>query len=134
MDYFSGGSGYVLSHAAVKKIVEDGLGSELVCHLPYPVGQEVTENPNEDLQMGKCAAILNIHFESSEVRGRSTFLPFPIDEHLVPDLNNKWWENHTLECKDVNGCVSSDLVSMHYVTPRMMYVYEYFVYGFKRSK
>ena len=130
--YLSGGPGYVLSHAAVRDIVEVGLGGDLPCHLPYPVGQEV-DVPAEDLQMGKCASLLNIAVQSSEVEGQSTFLPYKIERHLVPGLTLKWMKERTKECRDRDSCVSPVLVSMHYVRPEMMYVYQYFVYAFRRE-
>eukprot|EP00092_Neocalanus_flemingeri_P085955 GFUD01108234.1.p1 GENE.GFUD01108234.1~~GFUD01108234.1.p1 ORF type:complete len:323 (+),score=98.26 GFUD01108234.1:167-1135(+) len=131
--YLSGGPGYVLSHAAVREIVEVGLGGDLPCHLPHPVGQEVQVYPNEDLQMGKCASLLHIPVQSSEVQGQSTFLPFLLPRHLVPGLTVKWWLDRTKECQQVVSCVSPALVSMHYVSPEMMYVYDYFVFGFRRE-
>ena len=129
----SEGSGYVLSHAAVKDIVEVGLSGHQPCHLPHPVGQEIEVYPNEDLQMGKCAAILNIRFQSSEIHARSTFLPFPLEQHLLPGLSPAWWIARTWECRNSAECVSPSLVSIHYVRPEMMYVYEYFVYAFHRE-
>ena len=131
--YMSGGSGYVLSHAAVRDIVEVGLKGDQPCYLPHPVGQEIEVFPNEDLQMGKCAALLNIKFKSSEIKDKSTFLPFSISRLLVPDLRPRWWIARTKECKNSEGCVSRSLISLHYVRPEMMYVYQYFVYEFQRE-
>jgi len=134
VEYMSGGSGYVLSHAAVQEVVEEGLGGDQPCHLPHPVGKEVKVYPNEDLQMGKCAAILNIKFYSSEINGQSSFLPFSIAELLVPDLRPWWWVPRTKECKDKVQCLTKSLISMHYVSPEMMYVYDYFTHAFTREK
>lgn len=131
--YLSGGPGYVLSHAAVRDIVEVGFGGDQPCRLPHPVGQEVEVYPNEDLQMGKCATLLNIRVHSSEVNGQSTFTPYSLENHLVPGLMWWWWLEHTKECREKVNCVSPALVSMHYVKPEMMYVYDYFVYGFRKE-
>ena len=130
--YMSGGSGYVLSQAAVRDFVETGLGGDQPCHLPHPVGQEIEVYPNEDLQMGKCATLLDIKFYSSEISGQSTFLPFPIADLLVPGLRPQWWVDRTKECSTRIQCVSKHLISMHYVTPEMMYAYQYLTTQFIR--
>ena len=130
--YPSGGAGYVLSHDAVGKIVEEGLQGEQPCFLPHPVGQEVDVYPNEDLQLGKCADTLNIPLVTSMLKGQSTFLPFSIERHIISSLSLEWWTQRTHECHGKMECVSPTLVSIHYVSPEMMYVYQYFVYEFKR--
>ena len=67
--------------------------------------------------MGKCAALLNIKFYSSEIGGQSTFLPFSLPDLLVPGLRPQWWVDRTKECSTRIQCVSKYLISMHYVTP-----------------
>ena len=133
VEYLSGGAGYVLSHAAVKEIVEVGLSGDNPCHLPHPVGREVEVYPNEDLQMGKCAKLLNIKFQSSVVMGQSTFLLYIVQTHIIPSLRRQWWLDRTKECRERVDCVSPTLISMHYVLPELMYVYDYFAYGFTRE-
>ena len=71
--YLSGGSGYVISKAAFERIVP---AFQYQCYLPHASGQEIEIYPNEDLQMGKCAQLLNIKLYSSQIDGQSTFLPF----------------------------------------------------------
>ena len=131
VSYPSGGSGYVISKPALHRIVREGLDPQrkYLCRLPHPVGREVSVYPNEDLQMGKCASILGIKLVSSVLDGETTFFPFKIEQHLIKGLRVAWWLNRTLECQD---CVSSKLVSVHYVQPHMMYVLEYFTNQFTR--
>ena len=129
--YPSGGSGYVISKPALHRMVQEGLdpNGKFRCRLPHEVGQEVSVYPNEDLQMGKCASILNISLVSSQLEGETTFFPFEIEKHLIRGLKEEWWLERTQECKD---CVSPKLVSLHYVQPHMMYVLEYFTNQFTR--
>jgi len=135
--YASGGPGYILSSSALSLIAEKGLGSDGLCHFPHPVGTEVSVMPSEDLQLGACAAILNITLlHSMDSKQRSRFLPFRLERHLVAGLNHRWWKEHSLECgsdawkttwkkksEERTGfdCVSPDLIGMHYVRPEEMY-------------
>ena len=73
VSYLSGGSGYVMSRAAFNKIVRS---LDNLCNLPHAEGQEVEVYPSEDLQMGKCAQLLNINLYNSLINGQSTFFPF----------------------------------------------------------
>ena len=131
VSYLSGGSGYVISQPAVRHLVEAGLDprGDHLCRLPHPFGQEIEVYPNEDLQLGKCAFLLSIELIKSEISGESSFFPFQIERHLVRDLGLAWWQERTEECQD---CVSPYLVSMHYVSPHMMYVLDYFTNNFVR--
>ena len=132
VSYLSGGSGYVISKPALHRLVRDGLDpkGQFLCRLPHPFGQEISVYPNEDLQMGKCALILNIKLVSSQLNGETTFFPFNFERHLIQGLRLGWWLNRTLECPD---CVSPHLVSLHYVQPHMMYVLHYFTNQFTRT-
>jgi len=53
--YFSGGAGYVLSQAAVKRLVQDGLEGQELCSHPVD-----GEKGNEDVNMGACMRACNI--------------------------------------------------------------------------
>ena len=77
---------------------------------------------------------------------RSRFLPFRLERHLVDGLVEPWWREHSLECgsdrwnqfkeeemktnkfeaavkrkRQVQECVSPDLIGLHYVRPEEMY-------------
>ena len=136
VSYLSGGSGYVMSRRAVRQIVQRGFTrgqhGDILCELPHAHGDEVIHYPNEDLQMGKCAELLNITILNSQVNGQSTFLPFPFEEHLIPDLSSGWFLSHTAECSRSMECVSPHVISFHYVQPQMMYVLQFLTETFRK--
>ena len=136
VSYHSGGSGYVMTHGAVKTIVEQGfseVNGNTLCDLPHQHGDEVSHYPNEDLQMGSCASLLNIKILNSQVQGQSTFFPFPFHTHLIQDLSNTWFINHTSECSGSVDCVSPHVISLHYVDPQTMYVLHFMTEVFKNN-
>jgi len=127
MVYMSGGSGYVLSAAGVKDIVENGLSGEAPCTFPHPYGHQKV-SMDEDLQMGACAELLGFKLVSSDLVDGSTFLPFKLETHLVPQLALSWYKEHRQECSDKDICTSTNPISFHYVSPRQMYVLDYLLY------
>ena len=147
VSYLSGGSGYVMSSSAFYQIVQDGFKTDgpQKCILPHAEGNEVKIYPNEDLQMGKCAQLLNIGLYNSEINGQSTFFPFKFERHLVKSLAVEWWLSRTEECLEVKTnerikpslspqCVSPYLISMHYVKPHMMYVLQFLTEEFRNEQ
>jgi len=142
--YMSGGSGYILSAAAVESFVTVGLnesyvpkavddaGYTSICDLPHPYETELV-SASEDLQLGACAKLLNFQLVPSDLGdGKSTLFPFKLENHVIPDLPFRWWVQHTRECKpDIDaqaGCASSNPISFHYVSPMEMYKLEYLLY------
>jgi hypothetical protein len=79
-----------------------------------------------------------------------SFLPQPLETHLLPELAAPWFRLHSLECgrtfqqpgqnndgdgssddsRDLSGLcpLSSHPVAFHYVRPYEMYVFDYLLY------
>ena len=95
--YMSGGAGYVLSKAAVKRFVEIGLKDAYICR-PDSGGAE-------DLELGLC--MQNVGVEAADSRdqlGRETFHPFIPEHHLIPGLvppDNWYWSYNYYPAKEV---------------------------------
>ena len=141
-----------MSSSAFHQIVQDGFHKDgpQKCQLPHAEGNEVKFYPSEDLQMSKCAQLLNIHIYNSQIDGQTTFFPFPFERHLVKSLAMEWWLTRTEECVSFNineenslmsfiqpslssHCVSPYVISMHYVKPHMMYILQFFTEVFRRD-
>lgn len=123
-EYVSGGAGYVLSRAAVKKLVENGPTAGSKCRWTSHVG-------SEDVQLGGCLKELNITIiDGLDEHNKSSFLPFQLKTHLWQKKDpNFWYWNYSTHQEDLGMECCSDLsVSFHYMEPVDMYVYEFLLY------
>ena len=74
----SGGAGYVISRAALKKFVLEGLRNERKCDGRF-------DFVNEDARFGQCMQTLGIApSDTRDGKNRSMFLPLPLRDHLMP--------------------------------------------------
>ncbi|KAL7073027.1 hypothetical protein ACQ4LE_007861 [Meloidogyne hapla] len=122
--YMSGGSGYVLSRAALRLFVEKGIPDQKICRQD--------ENGAEDAEMGKCMELLGIRAgDSRDNEGRHRFFPFQPSHHLPPgnkDPNYWFWRNIYYDMDQGPGCCSDFAVAFHYMDPAWLYSMEYLVY------
>jgi len=124
--YMSGGSGYVLSKAAVEKVV--------------PVFENAsycrTEDDGvEDVEMGKCLSNLGIQpMDSRDPENlEETFLPLHVWD-LMTVKKSDWFYEWKLASEPVKlgyQCCSKDVISFHYIRPEAMYELEYLLYKVK---
>uniref|UniRef100_A0A1I8I5Y1 N-acetylgalactosaminide beta-1,3-galactosyltransferase n=2 Tax=Macrostomum lignano TaxID=282301 RepID=A0A1I8I5Y1_9PLAT len=126
--YMSGGAGYVLSRAAVRKFVDLGLPSrDSACS-----GQFISE----DVNLGSCMNMLGVHvLNSLDSLGRERFHPFQPEHHLPPGgiPPGNWLRRYNYyPLREGPECCSDTSISFHYVTPRQMYVLDFLIYSLKR--
>lgn len=95
--YMSGGAGYVLSKAAVKRFAEVALSNSTLCNS--------SNNGTEDAELGKCMENVQVVAgDSRDSLGRGRFFPFVLEHHLIPGYVKKhfwYWEYIYYQSKEV---------------------------------
>ncbi|XP_073821920.1 glycoprotein-N-acetylgalactosamine 3-beta-galactosyltransferase 1-like [Musca autumnalis] len=123
--YMSGGAGYVLSRAAVKRFVELGHNNRMICRRGF--------GGSEDSEMGRCLQNVGVVAGDSRddlLRGR--FFPTQVSGHIKPKDKSSWyWRYIFYKTEDGLDCCSNYAVSFHYVPPDQMYVLDYLIYELK---
>ncbi|ESO90966.1 hypothetical protein LOTGIDRAFT_191447 [Lottia gigantea] len=123
--YMSGGAGYVLSREALKRFVTIGLAAEGSPCKVHDVG-------NEDVLVGSCLERLKVKaVDTVDDKQRERFLPLDPVHYLL-----KMWPNWLLDFskfrpKKGKECCAEYIISLHYVSPSKMYLYDYLIYGTK---
>nr|CAD2195806.1 unnamed protein product [Meloidogyne enterolobii] len=123
--YPSGGAGYVLSRAALRKFVEIGLRGDKLCD---------SKEIYEDLEIGSCMRKLNISLiDSRDSKGRHRFIPVSPDNSLIklPDDDYyNWVQSYSkFPYKSGPNCCSDSAISFHYIDPKMMHTMNYLIYN-----
>ncbi|XP_063709183.1 glycoprotein-N-acetylgalactosamine 3-beta-galactosyltransferase 1-like [Culicoides brevitarsis] len=126
--FMSGGAGYVLSKAAMKKFIEEAIPNKTKCE----ISQDKTA---EDVTLGKCLEQVGVTLgDARDKNGRSRFLPFSPADHLTPyhNVKDNWYYRRSFyRTTEGRNCCSESGISFHYIDPKMMYVMDYLIYDLK---
>ncbi|KAL4219661.1 glycoprotein-N-acetylgalactosamine 3-beta-galactosyltransferase 1 [Mactra antiquata] len=115
--FHSGGAGYVISKAALKKFGDFGKKN---CN---------NGGVGEDVEIGKCFEKLGVEAgKSVDSQGRSRFHCFHPELHVVGQYPSWYFEYDTYHAKMGERSMSDSAISFHYITPSNMYMLEYFIY------
>ncbi|CAD5232087.1 unnamed protein product [Bursaphelenchus xylophilus] len=124
--YMSGGAGYILSHEALRRFVEDGLSDPKKC--------KAADTGDEDVEVGRCLGKLGVILgDSRDASGRHRMLPMAPEIHFGSENKGKipdWFENYTRYpiYNEKGECCSDYMISFHYVSGAKMYALYNLVY------
>ncbi|XP_064653031.1 glycoprotein-N-acetylgalactosamine 3-beta-galactosyltransferase 1-like [Lineus longissimus] len=118
--WFSGGSGYVLSKAALRRYVTLGRNNNTLCPWIY----------SEDYYMGYCMAALGVTNGNTGDKSRKpSFLPLGFGTHLSNIAAVDWYKRiSTSAIENGDNCCHKYLISIHYVSPLEMHKLDWLIY------
>lgn len=129
--YMSGGSGYVLSREALRRLVELGFNKGLTqCHMES--GQV------EDVHMGQCLEAVSVKAgDSRDSRNRETFLPLAPQLFFDSNMTKRvpWFAQYSYYYSP-NGhktrTISNEPIAFHYMSPSQMRYTDFLLYQVKQ--
>ena len=78
--------------------------------------------------------------DSRDDQGRERFFPFKMEDHLLNELRDtaeaaylRDWSFYPFSKDEAEKCCSPRAVAFHYVKDDQLKVFEYLIYGLKRS-
>uniref|UniRef100_A0A914QSN7 N-acetylgalactosaminide beta-1,3-galactosyltransferase n=1 Tax=Panagrolaimus davidi TaxID=227884 RepID=A0A914QSN7_9BILA len=123
--YMSGGSGVILTKAAINRLVPN-FGNASIC-------PQATSD-NDDLELGICVQNLNIiSVDTRDNQGRHRMFPWGPIDHIMKGLEQRhldylyypYNQNKTFDC------CAEHMISFHYVYGEMLYMIEFLIYHAK---
>lgn len=116
--YNSGGAGYVLSKEALNK---------LMFGIKYKNCPQ--DGNDEDVDIGKCLDRQGVPiYDTTDTLNRETFHGGTIEDHMVGPLSDLLKKYPSTPAKTGRDCCSTNTITFHYVSPKMMYILDIFLY------
>ncbi|KER34162.1 hypothetical protein T265_00032 [Opisthorchis viverrini] len=125
--YFSGGAGYVVSRAALRKLVEEAIDKHRYC--------PSFDEDKEDVKISRCGQAVGVklyrHFDQNS---KEVFNWLSLGELLgLSVLNIPRWLPQKISVEfpfvEKSMCIVSDeAATFHYITPGMQYIMEFILY------
>uniref|UniRef100_A0AC34GEE5 N-acetylgalactosaminide beta-1,3-galactosyltransferase n=1 Tax=Panagrolaimus sp. ES5 TaxID=591445 RepID=A0AC34GEE5_9BILA len=123
--YMSGGSGVILTKAAIKRLVPN-FGNASIC-------PQATSD-NDDLELGICVQNLNItSVDTRDNQGRHRMFPWGPGDHLMKGLEPRHFDYlyYPYNQNQKFDCCANNIISFHYVYGDMLYMIEFLTYHAK---
>ncbi|CAC5416715.1 C1GALT1 [Mytilus coruscus] len=116
--YNSGGAGYILSKEALNK---------LMFGIKYK--NCAKDGNDEDVDIGKCLDRQGVPiYDTTDKFNRETFHGGTIEDHMVGPLSDLLKKYPSTPAKTGKDCCSTNTITFHYVSPKMMYILDIFLY------
>lgn len=117
------GGGYLLSRKALIKLKENIVDNETLCN---------SMSTTEDWHMGECLAHSALFVDCRDELKQKRFFPVGPEEHMHDWVDKEYWYTKNQYYHVFQGntdCCSATPVGFHYIPPREMYAFEYFIYN-----
>ncbi|KER23236.1 hypothetical protein T265_08847 [Opisthorchis viverrini] len=119
--YFSGGSGYVLTREALKRIVERAIDRHPDC--------PTTDEDKEDVKMCLCGRAVGVRLEDGRLEnGRDLFYPYSAKTMAQENMKTLYFGLWGSDPKSSVLDFDPSHISFHYIENNEMYIFEFLTY------